>query len=110
MRLNLSASQSFARKRTFTSSLTSIWCPPPRLTAQVIPQSGGIVAGVAGIVVDGLVARSLVGDDKISRLDRHRTDEDGQQGYGDHQQDDEGGAGVDVGAHQTHKQTQEQDD
>lgn len=60
--------------------------------------------------MDGLVAGSLVGDDKISRLDRHRADEDGQQGYGDHQQDDEGGAGVDVGAHQTHKQTQQQDD
>lgn len=81
----------------------------PTLTAQVVPQSCGIEARVAGIVVVGLVARCLVGDDKVKRFDRHGTDEDGQQGYGDHQQDDEGGAGVDVCAHQTHKQTQQKD-
>ena len=44
---------------------------PPALTAQVVPQSGGVVAGVAGVVVDRLVARSLVCDDKIARFDRH---------------------------------------
>lgn len=80
------------------------WYHPlaPTLTAQVVPQSGGIEARVAGVVVEGLVARSLVGDDKVTRFDCHGTDEDGQQGYGDHQQDDEGSAGVDVRAHQTH--------
>lgn len=50
-----------------------------------------------------------MGDDKVSWFDGHKTDEDGQQGYGDHQQNDEGGAGIDVGAHQTHKQTEKKD-
>lgn len=77
------------------------------LTVQVVPQGGGVVACVAGVEADGLVARPLVGDDKIMWTDRQRTDEDGQQGHGDHQQDDEGSARVDVGAHQTHKQTQQ---
>lgn len=81
----------------------------PTLTVQVVPQGGGVVARVAGVEADGLVARPLVGDDKITWTDRQRTDEDGQQGHGDHQQDDEGGARVDVGAHQTHKQTQQED-
>lgn len=89
--------------------LSNIKLCGPTLTAQVVPQSGNIKACVAGVVVEGLVARSLVGDEKIARFDRHGTDEDGQQWYGDHQQDDEGGAGVDVGSHQTHEQTQQKD-
>lgn len=88
---------------TLISSLTSI------LTAQVVPQRGSTEARVAGVVAEGLVARTLVGDDEVTRFDRHRADEDGQQGYGDYQQDDEGSAGVDVGPHQTHKQAQQKD-
>lgn len=81
----------------------------PTLTMQVVPQRRDTEACVAGIVVDGLVAGSLVGDDKIPRFDRHWADKDGQQGYSDHQQDGEGGAWVDVGAHQAHEQTQQED-
>lgn len=44
-------------------------------------------------------------DNEGSRFDCHRTDEDGQQRHGDHQQDGEGGAGIDVSAHQTHNET-----
>lgn len=80
------------------------------LTAQVVPQGGGVKTSVASVVAEGLVARKLVGDDKILTFDHHRADEDGQQGYGDQQQDGEGGARVDVGAHQAHNQTQHQDD
>lgn len=47
-------------------------------------------------------------DDKLTWFDCHKADEDGQQGHGDHQQNDEGGAGVDVGAHQTHEQTEQE--
>lgn len=50
-----------------------------------------------------------MGDDEVLRFDRHGADEDGQQGHGHHQQDHEGGAAVDVGAHQTHEQTQKKD-
>lgn len=82
---------------------------PLKLTAQVVPQRGSAEARVAGVVAEGLVARTPVGDDEILRFDRHRTDEDGQQWYGDNQQDYEGGAGVNVGTNQTHKQTQQQD-
>lgn len=53
--------------------------------------------------MEGLVARSVVGNDEFLRFDCYRTDEDRQQRYSDHQKDDEGSAGVDVGAHQTHK-------
>ncbi|TNN72476.1 hypothetical protein EYF80_017252 [Liparis tanakae] len=81
---------------------------PQTLTAQVVPQSGGVEARVAGVVAGGLVVGPLVDEDKITWYDHHGADEDGQQGHGDHQQDDEGGAGVDVGAHQTHEQTQQQ--
>lgn len=77
---------------------------------QVVPQRCGIEACVAGVVMDGLVAGSLVCDDKILRFNRHCADKDGKQGYSDHQQDGEGSAGVDVGAHQAHKQTQQEDD
>lgn len=89
--------------------LTSITLVPLILTAQVVSQSGSIEARIAGVVVEGLVAGPPVGNDKITRFDRHRTDEDGQQGYSDHQQDGEGGAGVDVGAHQADKQTEQED-
>lgn len=59
--------------------------------------------------MEGLVARSVVGNEEFLRFDCYRTDEDRQQRYSDHQKDDEGSAGVDVGAHQTHKQTQQKD-
>lgn len=83
--------------------------PNRTLTAQVVSQRGSTETRVAGVVAEGLVAGSLVGDDKFSRFDSHWTDENGQQGYSDHQQDDKGGAGVDVGADQTHNQTQQED-
>lgn len=78
------------------------------LTAQVVPQGGGIVARVAGVVADALVGGQLAGDDEVERLDRQRRDEYGQQRDGDDQQDDEGRAGVDVGADQADEQTQQQ--
>lgn len=83
---------------------------PLTLTAQVAPQRGGAEARVAGVVAAGLVPGSLVDDDKVLRSDRHKADEDGQQGNGDHQQDGEGRAGIDVSAHQAHKQAEQKDD
>ena len=56
-----------------------------------------------------MVTRTRVGDNKCLGFDCYRTDEDGQQRCGDHQQDDEGGARVDVCAHETHDQTQQED-
>lgn len=93
---------------TFTSSQYPPTIPLI-LTAQVIPQCCSTETRVAGIVAEGLIARTRMGDNEILRFNCHRTDKDGQQGYSNHQQDDEGCAGVDMSAHQTNKQTQQQD-
>lgn len=51
-------------------------------------------------------ATAGVGDEDGARRHHQWADEDGQQGAGDHQQDEEGGARVDVRPHQAHQQTQ----
>lgn len=108
MHLYLKVSHRFACECTFTSPLHKSLAPLI-LTAQVVPQCGSAEACIAGVVAVGLVTRSLVDDDKVAWFDCHKTDEDRQQGYGDHQQNDEGSAGIDVGPHKTHKQTEQKD-
>lgn len=43
------------------------------------------------------------------RANGKEADEDGAQDKHDHQEDEEGGLGVDVGSHQAHQQTEQGD-
>lgn len=45
-----------------------------------------------------------------TRLNGKEADEDGEQDKYDHQEDDEGGLGVDVGPHKAHQQAEQAED
>lgn len=78
------------------------------LTPQVVGECAAVKACVAGVVCDRVVPAERVCEGEVVWPDNQWTEEDRQHGQRHHQQDEEGGFGVDVSADQTNDQTDEQ--
>lgn len=101
------AEQSGFKAGKMAGELGRAWELRARLTWQVAPQRGQPEAGEGAVEADGGVALRAQ-QPHHGRSHSKEADEDGAQHAHDDKEDEEGGLGVDGGAHQAHKQTQQE--